>query len=176
MTERYDAVIYDLDGTLVRLNVDWDDAHRDVVAKLRAHDIDFDGEGLWELFERASEEGFELLVEETLAEHERQGAWTSKRLPLADELPHTVPVGVCSLNCEAACRVALDTHALGSYVDVIVGRDTVDPVKPDPGPLLSAARELSVTPDQSLFIGDSERDAVAADRAGMDVEYVSERV
>lgn len=176
MTQGYDAVVYDLDGTLVGLDVDWEDARRDVATKLRTRNVDVADENLWQLFERARNEGFEPLVEEVLTEHERAGARTSTRLPLAEELPREIPVGVCSLNCEAACRIALETHGLDGAVDTIVGRDTLGPVKPDPEPLLVAARELAVSPRRALFIGDSERDAIAAERAEMAFEYVSQRV
>lgn len=175
MTDRYEAVIYDLDGTLCRLDVDWGQVRADVAAKFRARGVDVDGQSLWELFEQAEHEPLARAVEEAIADHERQGARRSDRLPTADELPQAVPVGVCSLNCEAACRIALELHGLDRSVDVIVGRDTVDRYKPDPEPLEHAANSLSVAPGETLFVGDSERDAVAAERAGMPFEYVSTR-
>jgi len=175
VTDRYEAVIYDLDGTLCRLDVDWGQVRADVAAKFRARGVDVDGQSLWELFEQAEHEPLARAVEETISEHERQGARRSDRLPTADELPQEVPVGVCSLNCEAACRIALELHGLDRYVGVIVGRDTVDQYKPDPEPLEYAARQLAVPPGDVLFVGDSERDAVAAERAGMAFQYVSAR-
>lgn len=189
MTDGYQAVIYDLDGTLVRLQVDWEQVRDDVAAKFRARGHDVGDASLWELLERAdqgqegsSQDGrpgvgqLGRAVEETIADHERQGARRSDRLAAASELPQNVPVGVCSLNCEAACRIALELHGLDSYVGVIVGRDTLDSYKPDPAPLLHIADGLAVSPEETLFIGDSESDAVAAERAGMPFEYVSERL
>lgn len=176
MTDGYQAVIYDLDGTLVELQVDWDQVREDVAAKFRVRGVDVEGDSLWELLERADHEPLERAVEETIAEHERQGARRSDRLPTADELPLDVPVGVCSLNCEAACRIALELHGLDRYVDVIVGRDTLPEHKPDPTPLLHAADGLAVAPEQTLFVGDSNSDEVAAERAGMGFEWVSDRL
>jgi len=175
VTEGYQAVIYDLDGTLVRLQVDWEQVREDVAAKFRVRGVDVAEDSLWELLERATHEPLERAVEETIAEHERQGARRADRLPTADELPLAVPVGVCSLNCEAACRIALELHGLDRYADVIVGRDTVERYKPDPEPLLHAAEALSASPSKTLFIGDSESDELAAERAGMPFEYVSDR-
>ncbi len=82
--------------------------------------------------------------------------------------------GVCSLNCEAACRRALESHGLASAVDVIVGRDTVETQKPDPEPLLVAVDELGVEPADTVFIGDSARDEQTARRAGVEFEYVGD--
>jgi len=171
----YEAVVYDLDGTLARLRVDWGAVRDEVAGKLRARGVETATASLWELFETADREPLERIVEETIAEHERDGARRSDRLPTADELPRECPVGVCSLNCEAACRIALEIHGLDSYVDVIVGRDTVATQKPDPEPLLYAIRGLDALPAATLFVGDSKRDADTADRAGVDFSYVSER-
>ncbi len=171
----YEAVVYDLDGTLVRLDVDWGGARRDVLETLRANEIPVDDDdNLWEVLERATAEGFRSLVEETLAEHEREGARTSERLPAAADLPRPVPVGVCSLNAESACRVALDRHGLADAVDAVVGRDTVGTYKPDPEPLVETVEAIGAEPAEALFIGDTERDAVTAERAGVPFRWVEE--
>ena len=175
-SEAYEAIVYDLDGTLVDLDVDWDDARRDVAVVLRARDVDFDGSvGLWDLLTVAEEAGFTQPVEAKLSEHECEGAWSAGHRPLADALPHDVPVGVCSLNCANACRIALERHGIDGHVDAIVGRDSHSERKPDPGPLLAAIEELGVEPSATLFVGDSESDAEAARRAGTDFQWAHER-
>ncbi|WP_313695859.1 HAD family hydrolase [Halorarum halobium] len=168
----FDAVVYDLDGTLVRLAVDWDEATRDVVTLFERHGHETNGMGLWELLERADDVGLRTELEEILAEHERDGARLSERLSPADDLPLSVATGVCSLNCESACRVALEGHRLSDHVDAVVGRDTVGTYKPDPEPLLATLRMLETPPEEALFVGDSERDELTADRAGVAFEWV----
>ncbi|WP_254768710.1 HAD family hydrolase [Salinilacihabitans rarus] len=172
MTE-YDAVVYDLDGTLVDLDVDWAATARDVREVYRAAGVEPPGDGLWDLLAAAPEAGLGEEVEATIAAREREGARTSPRLPRADELlALSVPAGVCSLNCEAACRIALDRHDLLSTVDVVVGRDTVTTRKPHPEPLIEAVTRLGARPERALFVGDSARDEETAQRAGTDFEYV----
>lgn len=171
----YDAVVYDLDGTLVDLDVDWDAVADDVLAVYETAAIDPPSAELWELLEAAADVGVAEDVEAAIAAHERDGAARSPRLAHVDELlGRSVPVGVCSLNCEAACRIALETHDLTDAVDVVVGRDTVPTQKPHPEPLLEAVRELDVDPETALFIGDSARDELTAERAGMAFEYVDD--
>jgi N-acetyl-D-muramate 6-phosphate phosphatase len=46
---------------------------------------------------------------------------------------------------------------------------TVSERKPHPAPLLHAAQSLGVAPAQCIYIGDAERDVLAARAAGMDV-------
>lgn len=168
-----EAIVYDLDGTLVELLVDWDavtSAARGVFADAG---VETDGIDLWGMLDRAPEVGVDSDLESLVASYEVEGARTSERLPAADVLPEVdLPVGVCSLNCERACRIALDTHDLTTYVDAVVGRDSVATRKPHPEPLLATVQALSASPERTLFVGDSERDKVTAERAGTAFEYV----
>lgn len=175
MTQAHEAIVYDLDGTLVELDVDWDTVASEAASVLRARDIEVEDDSLWEILDRAEDEGYRPAINDVIAEHERAGARTSTKLAGSEELPQSVPVGVCSLNCEGACRIALEIHGLDRHVDVIVGRDTVSGVKPDPEPLLHAIEALSARPEQALFIGNRETDEETADRAGVDYEYISDR-
>lgn len=175
MSTDYDFVIYDLDGTLVELTVDWDAVARDVDEVLRTRDVDTAGHSLWEMLGLSDETGHRDAVEAAIGEHERAGARNSQRLPLADELPLDAPVAVCSLNCEAACRTALELHDIDDHVDAVVGRDSVPTYKPDPGPLEALLAEFDAPAERTLFVGDSERDGVAARRAGIDFQWASDR-
>ena len=169
------AVVYDLDGTLVRLPVDWDAARRTVVEVYDDAGVKADGKSLWDLLERSDEYGLREPVEAAIARHERDAAHDAVRLPTADELvAKTRPAAVVSLNCEAACRIALERHDLAAHVEAIIGRDTVSEYKPHPEPLLSAARALQTDPDRVLFVGDSKRDEHTARRAGTRFAYVDD--
>ena len=168
---QYDAVVYDLDGTLVDLAVDWAAVRRDVAATLTDLGADPGERDLWGLLGYSADCGHRGAVEAVIADHECEGAHASARLPLADEVGHPVPVGVCSLNCEAACHIALDTHDIADAVDAVVGRDSVEREKPDPEPLLHTLSGLGVAPADAVFVGDSERDRECAERAGVAFEW-----
>lgn len=168
-----DAIVYDLDGTLLELAVDWDTAADDVVAAYAEHALVPPTGDLWSLLDAAADYGVEAVVEETIAGHERAGANASTLLPLGERLAggDDRPAAVCSLNCEDACRIALETHGLEAAIDAVVGRDTVETHKPEPESLLAAVDAIGVEPSRVVFVGDSESDAVTADRAG--VPFVS---
>jgi len=174
MFDSYDGVVFDLDGTIVDLDVDWAAVATDVAAVYEDAGVDAGSRELWAMLEEAEEHGIGDRVEATIADHERSGARTSTRLRSGDDLAAVDPVAVCSLNCEAACRIALETHDLGGDVTAVVGRDTVATHKPDPEPLLAAIERIGVSADGALFVGDSERDAVTARRAGVDYADVAE--
>ncbi|HKL30758.1 MAG TPA: HAD family hydrolase [Natrialbaceae archaeon] len=172
MTEEYAGVVYDLDGTVVRLAVDWDAATEAVADIYREVGVEPPGD-LWTMLDVAPEHDIGDAVEEAVASHEREGARESTRLPPADDLAAAdVPIGICSLNAESACRIALAEHGLEEAVDAVVGRDTVGERKPDPEPLLAAIERLSLRPSEVLFVGDTETDAETALRAGTAFRYV----
>nr|WP_049947643.1 HAD family hydrolase [Candidatus Halobonum tyrrellensis] len=165
-------MVFDLDGTLVDLAVDWGAARADAAALFETRGHDPAGDDLWGLLGRSDELGLRTELEERLSDRECDGARQSDRLAHADHLPLSVPTGVCSLNSEAAVRTALDTHDLVDHVAAVVGRDSCPTYKPDPEPLLATLSDLGVPPERALFVGDSERDAVTADRADVAFVYV----
>jgi 2-phosphoglycolate phosphatase len=56
---------------------------------------------------------------------------------------------------------------LHERVDAVVSGDTLPERKPHPMPLLHAAKTIGVEPGECVFVGDAERDAQAAQAAGM---------
>jgi len=179
----YDAVVYDLDGTLVELAVDWAAVAESVLDVYAANAMIPPTEELWGLLGAADDYGIRDEVEEAIAAHERAGARDSALLPLGGRLIEALdggnagpPAGVCSLNCEEACRVAVETHGLGDALDpdAIVGRDTVETYKPAPESVLAAVERLGAEPARALFVGDSRRDAVAAERAGVPFAWAAD--
>ena len=167
MTDDYDAVVYDLDGTLARLDVDWEQVESEVGARLREANVDPENYDTWGLLDAAEDAGIGGEIHEIIAEHERDGATRAERLPCADELADLdVPLGVCSLNCEDACRIALERHDITDAFEVVAGRDTVPARKPDPVALTWVCERLGVDPADTLFVGDSPSDEVTANRAG----------
>jgi phosphoglycolate phosphatase len=174
--EGYDAVVFDLDGTLVDLDVDWARVDESAAVMLDRAGV-APAEDAWAALD-AAEAADVGGVHEMVCDHERRGAERSTRLPAADDLRALAeagrPTAVCSLNCEAAVRIALNAHGLGDAPDAVVGRDSADARKPDPAALRAALGPLGVDPEGTLFVGDSPRDEETAERAGVDFRYVGE--
>jgi len=77
--------------------------------------------------------------------------------------------GVVTNKFERFARPLLEQVGLGARAGVIVGGDTCAKPKPFPEPLLFAAETLRVDPSVTLYVGDDERDVLAARAAGMAV-------
>lgn len=61
----------------------------------------------------------------------------------------------------------IEAVGLRSRMACIVSGDTVAQRKPHPAPMLHAAKLVGCEPGQCLYVGDAERDVVAAHAAGM---------
>ncbi|GAA4033659.1 phosphoglycolate phosphatase [Actimicrobium antarcticum] len=60
----------------------------------------------------------------------------------------------------------LEKTGLRDYFEIIYGGDSLPTKKPEPGPFLQVCKDFSLAPAQSVAIGDSSNDAVAARAAG----------
>lgn len=84
------------------------------------------------------------------------------------EIAHLgLKMGVVTSKLHAVAQRGLDRFSLGRFFEVLIGCDDVAIHKPEPEPLLEAARVLGVDPRECAYIGDSPHDMTAASRAQM---------
>ena len=75
--------------------------------------------------------------------------------------------GIVTNKPEALARALMPLLGWERRCAVLVGGDTLPVRKPDPAPLLHAARAQGLGPSDCAYVGDDERDIVAARAAGM---------
>jgi len=75
--------------------------------------------------------------------------------------------GIVTNKPEALARALLPLLGWDKRCAVLVGGDTLPVRKPDPAPLLHAARAQGLGPRDCAYVGDDERDILAARAAGM---------
>jgi phosphoglycolate phosphatase len=75
--------------------------------------------------------------------------------------------GIVTNKPEALARALLPLLGWERRCAVLVGGDTLPVAKPDPRPLLHAARAEHLAPGECVYVGDDERDIIAARAAGM---------
>lgn len=174
--DAFEAVVFDLDGTLVDLAVDWSavhDAIEDRFGTDLAKPVTDYGEN--ELFEVASDRGFYAELLSLLETHELPGAAAATGLAAVDGLDQlSAPVGICTANAEHAAERALERFDVSGAVDAIVARETVRPGKPHPDPLLECLDRLDATPGNAVYVGDQAGDAAAAAGAAASFLHVDQ--
>ncbi len=183
MAQRYDAVLFDLDGTLLNTLQDLADATNAALAAfgLPARTVDevrrFVGNGVRLLMERAVPGGaqhpqFEAILacfKEYYAAHCRVNtAPYPGVLPLLEALQAAgVPAAVISNKFDGAVK-QLAVAYFGPRVALAVGEKPGVRKKPAPDAVLEALRQLGVAPERAVYIGDSDVDVQTARNAGTD--------
>ncbi|PZF84399.1 HAD family hydrolase [Micromonospora deserti] len=124
----------------------------------------------------AGEHGITRAVEDALCAAERRAVETAEPAPYGREVivaaRHAgMPVAVVSNNSAGAVSAYLAAHRLAVYVSSVVGRAYADPnrMKPNPEPILQAARAVGEPPSRCVLVGDSLSDIDGARAAGVGV-------
>jgi phosphoglycolate phosphatase len=185
---RLEAVLFDLDGTLVDSVPDLAEAARRMLHELgepsRGDDeiASFVGKGIPVLVERALAVGRSAVSADRLSDAiasfmghyaETNGLRTmcypGVRETLLQLRARGLKIGCVTNKAAAFVAPLLEKLDLLSFFDCIVGGDTLARKKPDPEPLWYACEQLGVTRAHVLMVGDSSNDALCARRAGIPV-------
>ena len=179
---KYKAYIFDLDGTLLDTLLDLANA---VNFAMRAKGYpertltevrSFIGNGIRVLIKRSVPEGTsEKDYEEAL------GIFTKYYLEhIADYTkPYDGMIDVVKTLQSRGCRVGVLSNKahfaaqavvrdfFGDIFDIVVGKMDEYPSKPEPESLFYTMQSLGVTPEESIYIGDSDVDVLTAHNAGI---------
>lgn len=83
------------------------------------------------------------------------------------------PLGCVTNKAAQFTEPLLRDLGVADYFAIIISGDTLEKKKPDPLPLLHAARHFGVAPEAALMIGDSVSDVKAARAAGFQIVCMS---
>ena len=179
-----DSALFDLDGTLVETNIDFQLMKSEMVDFAARHGIDADellGLDILAIVEKTSaklsansgEKAAQAAKKEALDVLEKielRHAASAQEVPPARELiaelrNRGIAVGIVTRNCRAASEESI--ARAGIHPDVLLCREDVERTKPSPDQLLTALEMLKVKPERSIMIGDHLMDVIAGKAAGM---------
>ena len=75
--------------------------------------------------------------------------------------------GIVTNKAEYLAKPLLAQLGYSDRAACIIGGDTTGKLKPDPAPLLAAARTIAIAPEACVYVGDDLRDIQAGKAAGM---------
>ena len=186
MAQRYQAVLFDLDGTLVdsyaALSEAVNHARREhALEDLPAERIrDLVGDGLEKLLQRAFEldqvpssvrEAFESRYDEICCGESRILDDVEATLEALTRLG--VPMAVCTNKPTAFSRKILDFLGLSSHFRAIIGPDVAGARKPDARHVFRTMEEAGFDAKGALFVGDMPIDVASARNSGIDVAVLA---
>ncbi|WCS24145.1 phosphoglycolate phosphatase [Methylobacterium sp. NMS14P] len=180
---RFDAVLLDLDGTLVDSLADLRTALNATLAREGLPPVGaaamrtMVGDGAVALLRRAlrasggDPERAPALLPAFLAVYEPLAAAGTALFPGAaaavrDLRAAGYALAIVTNKPARATGLILDSVGLAPLIDTVVGGDTLPERKPDPAPLREALRRLRVEPGRAVMVGDMHHDIAAARAAG----------
>lgn len=189
---RLEALIFDLDGTLVDTAPDLMAATNHVLKTLKRRPISMDevrsfvGHGARALIARGCEatgdpvdsRAIETLYQEFVIYYAANIADNSVPYPgllafLDRCKAQGLVMGVCTNKLESLSVRLLHALDMTKYFGAIVGPDTTGVAKPDPKPYFETVRRIGGDPSASMMFGDSETDIRTGQNAGVPVLAVS---
>ncbi|WP_028695754.1 phosphoglycolate phosphatase [Pseudomonas cremoricolorata] len=120
-----------------------------------------------------AEQGLALFMEAYARSHEHTVIYPGVRDTLRWLRKRGVEMALITNKPERFVAPLLDQMKIGEYFRWIIGGDTLPQKKPDPAALLFVMQMAGVTPQQSLFVGDSRSDVLAARAAGVQCAALS---
>jgi len=112
-------------------------------------------------------DGFEFDALSHARPHEGS-VYILKKIKHADIL-----TGIVTNSGRAPVESVISEFGFAPYLSVLITRNEMEKLKPNPQGLIKAMKELRVTPDESLYVGDSTIDIEAAKLASMKCASVS---
>ncbi|AZZ98355.1 HAD-IA family hydrolase [Pseudoalteromonas sp. R3] len=177
------AVIFDLDGTLLDTSDDLGSALNHVLKKHGMAQVDRAkyspaiSNGVKALLEvgfgnKLNEFDFETLKQEVLDYYAQNLAVHSHCFKGVESLLETlaqkgIKTGIMTNKPTFLTLPLLAQITALRDIEVVVCGDTLEVAKPHPEPLLLVAEKLGVNPGQCIYVGDAARDIAAAKAAGM---------
>jgi phosphoglycolate phosphatase len=181
MLQEIDTVLFDFDGTLVEIDIDFTQMRQGVFSLGLEYGVSGEPglyvlESLEDIFEKLLQldenqaKDFKRRAKRLIASIEVEAAARSRTMPGAERTlrelkDRGIEIGIVTRNCRSG---VMKSAEMADFVcDLILTRDDVEKVKPDPQHLLDALNILTSKPGKSIMVGDHPMDILAGKRAGM---------
>ena len=180
---RIKAIIFDFDGTLAVLNIDFSLMRERIFDLMRGYGIQDETirekylleitDEAYQLLREKDPTGAEAFYQEShhiLHEVEMKAAEEGRLIPGTEATlerlrKRGIKIGIITRNCEDAVRKVFP--GIDDFCDVFVSRNSVKKVKPHPDHLTYVMRRLKISGEEAVMVGDHMIDVQAGRNVGM---------
>ena len=172
------AVLIDLDGTICKFNIDYKEARKNLINYLISIGLKDDDviqeRSLYNILKKLKkkfpEKKYNHIRKELyrcFQEVETKAAHNSSLIEGVSKTIYQLKsiglkLAVVTNNNRLATEKTLGKFDLINIFDTIITRDDIDNLKPDPDSIKEALYRLEVLPNETMFVGDSIADVIAA--------------
>jgi len=172
---QYELVIFDFDGTIADLDVDWAALKKELSEH---YGVDIGQiSGRLDAFIDSLPDDDRRAAHKIVERHEMENISNAK--PIAKTIKIIAGLGgrrlaVFTTNTKAAIEKALNLLGIYDRFEMIVCKEDVRKHKPDPEGLLRILKATGVPAERAVYIGDRQKDADAGEAAGIRTVLVSD--
>lgn len=172
------AILIDLDGTICKFNIDYREAHKNSINYLISIGLKdkniIQERSLYNILKKLKKKFPEKKYKHTkkklydcFQEIETEAAHNSSLIEGVSKTIHQLKaidlkLAVVTNNNRIATEKTLGKFDLTNIFDTIITRDDVENLKPDSDSIKKALSHLEVIPNETIFVGDSIADMMAA--------------
>lgn len=186
--ENIKAIVFDLDGTLIRSTIDFGKMKRRIIKALVAYGVKrnvfsndwkttrimvsgekflrktgLDEDCISEILDKVSEIMNKVELEKVSKTKQINGVIKT----LLELRKRGLKIAVLTRGCREYALEALRVVGMLELIDSLLARDDTDRPKPDPNQLLKIIETLRVKAEETIMVGDSLLDALCAENAGI---------
>lgn len=179
------VIVFDLDGTIVRLAADWHSLFKALNSRFtEKYRETINHNSMSAIMSRIVEKGDEeeLQLNFNLIQRYELENITSNE-PIKEtiyfinnkelfEVSHNVKLAVFSLNTRATILKSLKMAGILDKFEFFVGREDVRKWKPEPDGLLKILNYFEVKPEEVIYFGDLEKDLLTGANAGIESYFI----
>ena len=183
------ALIFDLDGTIVKLKANWNDIKSKISKKFNMlygtdHSFSSITHCLDALLERGGNEelpSFFKIIEENELKNINQNEYMEETLFFIKNLTsfnftNETKIAVFSLNMRNTIIRSLELGNIRDKVHFFIGREDVRRWKPNPDGLIKIQEEFKLDKEELIYFGDLKKDIETGKNAGIDAYLISELI
>lgn len=157
------AIIFDLDGTIFHLKIDWETVKTKLNQLLGEKNLNFD-QIARKLSESENQKAAEYL-EQAEIQGVTAGIETSNASNVLRDLNENYQLAVVTRNSRHAAQKVIDKYNLSNVL--IVGREDVKKLKPHPEAIELVLRKHNLNKEEVIVVGDTLHDLLAARHLGI---------
>jgi len=176
------AVIFDLDGTLIRSSIDFVKMKNLIIAHFLSLGVDSEDFSSSRPTFEIVQKGIEVLrkkwpeqrvsrvrrdIDQIMTDVEMEQVDSVSVIPGVSETVKLlkekgIKIGILTRSCREYALRSLEATELSKLVDFVAARDDIDRPKPDPDQVIMLAQKLNAKLEATLMVGDHPIDALCA--------------
>lgn len=177
----FDAVMFDMDGTLVNSQEAILASYHDATTSILGEPFPVEKEDVEKIIQMRGQESFPLIAggdEKKAAEIKELFGQAylkhQERIPLFPEVEvmlgtlkeEGIKLGIATSKARERLNTDLERTGIGEYFDLTLTGDDVAHAKPAPDQIIKGIEYFGIEPERMLFIGDGSNDVIAGREAG----------